>query len=52
MPASPKAKLVPVKFLKPWQVYNAGEIAGFTKPVAERLVEEKIAEPVDTKPAK
>lgn len=36
---------VPVKFLKPWQQYNGGEIAGFPPPVARMLVMEKYAEP-------
>lgn len=35
---------VPVKFVKHWRGYNAGEIAGFEPELAQRLHDGKVAE--------
>lgn len=34
-----------VEFLKPWQIYSRGDIAGFEPEVAEKLVAGKVAKP-------
>ncbi len=38
-------KLVPVTFLKSSSPYSKGEVAGFPKEKAEKMIENKIAEP-------
>lgn len=36
-------KLIAVRFLKPWNGYNADEVAGFTQDKVESLVKAKVA---------
>lgn len=35
-----------VKFLKHWNIYNAGEIAGLDATLADRLIDARIAVPI------
>ena len=53
-PATPSTAVSPplnehslsaVKFLKPWGIYNAGEVAGFDTHRAQWLLEHKLATP-------
>lgn len=41
------AKLFPVKFLKAFDRYNAGEVAGFEEVVARKLFMQDVAKPYD-----
>lgn len=36
-----------VKFLKPWKIYTAGDVAGFDEEQAQALVKAKAAEPYE-----
>lgn len=46
------SKPIPVKFIKAWRGYAAGEVAGFTAEQAKVLVESETAVPVDTRSIK
>lgn len=37
--------MVPVRFVRPFDIYNCGEVAGFPREQAERLVRSGIATP-------
>lgn len=43
-------KLIAVRFLKPWNGYNTGEIAGFTTDHCKKLLDGKVAELNSAKP--
>lgn len=38
-----------VKFIRPWQIYSPGDIAGFEPELAEKLVKGGAAEPYEEK---
>jgi hypothetical protein len=36
--------MIPVRFKRPWSLYNPGEVAGFAPEVASVLIESGVAE--------